>query len=447
MGFCPQCRGETPLSEVFGAASASDVRPMSDIPRGAEARLTTGIGEFDRVLGGGLVEGGTLLLGGEPGVGKSTLLLQVAAAIAASDHPVLLSSAEESAQQVAIRGERLGADQQALLVLAERDVDAIIAAADRLRPRVLVVDSIQAVSSNAANGAPGSVAQVRDCAARLVDFAKSSGVPLILVGHVTKDGGIAGPKLLEHVVDVVLYMEGDLDLGLRLLRGFKNRFGATHQVGLFEMGSAGLVEIADPSRALLGDWRGTVPGTVVFPAVEGRRPLLVEVQALVSARSASQPRRSVRGLDPARVHQIIAVLERHAGLEFAGRDVYVGAVGGVRVRDPAADLPVALALGSSLLDVPLGPVAAWGEVGLTGEVRPVPHGRRRAEEAGRLGIGRVVCADDERAGRIGVALAEAGLIAAGPAGAAVVASGFDDSLLPRQRVGTASLAGARNSAT
>jgi DNA repair protein RadA/Sms len=254
------------------------------------------------------------------------------------------------------------------------------------------------------------VAQVRESAARLIHFAKESGVPVVLVGHITKDGGIAGPKLLEHAVDVVLYLEGDVERGLRMLRSLKNRFGPTHRVGLFEMRDGGLAEVSDPSEWLLARWGGGVAGSVVFPAVDGRRPLLVEVQALVADSTTPQPRRSVQGLEASRVHQLLAVLERHARLGFGGKDVYVSVVGGIRIREPGADLPVALAVVSSLLDRPTGPLAAWGEVGLTGEVRSVAHHERRAEEVVRLGIERVVRPTGNGGDRIEQALSRAGLL-------------------------------------
>ncbi len=377
------------------------------------ARLRTGIGELDRVLGDGLVPGSAILLGGEPGVGKSTLLLQAAAALAAAGGGgTLVATAEESAEQVALRARRLGITDPGVHVLAERDVDAIIRSAEEVGPALVVVDSIQTVATAEVAGVPGGVAQVRESAARLVHAAKDQGCAVVLVGHVTKDGSIAGPKLLEHAVDVVLSLEGESELGLRVVRGLKNRFGPAHQVGLFEMGDGGLVEIADPSRALIGDWRGRVAGSVLFPAVEGKRPLLIELQALVSRSATPQPRRSVRGVDPAKVHQLLAVMERHAGLSFTQADVYVSAVGGVRVREPAADLPIALALASSLLDRPLGAVAAWGEVGLTGEVRPVAHASRRADEAVRLGISDLVFSPDAGDRRIGDVIARCGLAVA-----------------------------------
>ncbi|MCB2224859.1 MAG: DNA repair protein RadA [Actinobacteria bacterium] len=420
MGFCPQCRSDGALVEepassrsrasTRGAASGAAVVSIAEVGDGAEVRRPVGIGEVDRVLGGGLVEGAVVLVGGEPGVGKSTLLLQAAGVLAAGGGTALVATAEESAGQVGIRARRLGVADERVLLAAERDVDAIIEAARATRPALLVVDSIQTVGVAEVGGAPGGVAQVRESAARLIHFAKESGTPVVLVGHITKDGGIAGPKLLEHAVDVVLYLEGDVERGLRMLRCLKNRFGATHQVGLFEMRDAGLTEVPDPSEWLLARWKGGVPGSVVFPAVDGRRPLLVEVQALVADATTPQPRRSVQGLEAARVHQLLAVLERHAGLRVAGKDVYVGVVGGIRLREPGSDLPVALAVASSLLDRPTGPLAAWGEVGLTGEIRAVAHHERRAEEVARLGIGQAVAPSGNGGDRIEQALGRAGLL-------------------------------------
>jgi DNA repair protein RadA/Sms len=383
--------------------------PLTSVGPDEAQRRPTGVEEIDRVLGGGLVPGATLLLGGEPGVGKSTLLLQVAGALAANGGKVLVASAEESAAQVALRAGRLGLAHPGVLLAAERDVDAIVAAADQVRPDLLVVDSVQTVAAAEVGGTPGGVAQVREAAARLVHFSKESGVPVVLVGHVTKDGSIAGPRLLEHAVDVVLYLEGDVERGLRVLRSLKNRFGATHQVGLFEMGDAGMQPVPDPSGWLVAGWKGAVAGSVVFPSVDGRRPLLVEVQALVSPKTVPSPRRSVRGLEAARVHQVLAVLERHAQFDLSDRDVYVSVVGGLQVRDPGADLPVAIALVSSFLDKPLGPTAAWGEVGLTGEVRAVAYGERRAAEAARLGVTTSVGPAGNGEDRIGRALVRAGL--------------------------------------
>ncbi len=426
MGFCPQCGSQSALAEVAplpgrgrkgSAVQAPAAVPLSKVGESTISRLAVGIGEVDRVLGGGLVAGAAILLGGEPGVGKSTLLLQAAGALAATGAGVLIATAEESADQVGLRAQRLAGgafptsdDLDRIRLLAADDIDGILAAADRQRPDLLLIDSVQTVAAAEVGGAPGGVAQVRECAARAIRFAKDRGVAVVLVGHVTKEGGIAGPKLLEHMVDVVLYLEGDPDHGLRTLRSLKNRFGATHVAGLFEMRQEGMAEVADPSAALIEGWQGTVQGTVVLPTVEGRRPMLVEVQALVTPTSHPQPRRSVRGVDAGRVHQLLAVLERHGGLSTAGHEVYVNVVGGVRVLEPAADLAVVLAIASSVRDQALGPVAAWGEVGLTGEVRSVPMRTIRAEEAARLGITRHIAPNGDGPHRLRDALETAALI-------------------------------------
>ncbi len=377
---------------------------------GPASRLSVGIGEFDRVLGGGLVDGSVTLVGGEPGVGKSTLLLQLAATRAAAGEALYVSG-EESARQVALRAGRVGADVERLLVLAETDVDAIDAAVDETQPTVVIVDSVQTARCADVDGTPGGVTQVRECGARLSALARRTGVPVILVGHVTKDGALAGPRVLEHMVDAVLYLEGDPDRGLRYLRGIKNRHGSVDQVGVFEMTESGLVEVADPTGLFIGGWAGSVPGTVVFPALYGRRSLLVEVQALVSPAATPQPRRSVKGVEAARVHQILAVLDRHADISCADRDVYINVVGGLSLRDPAADLAVALAVASSRLGVPLGSLAAWGEIGLAGEVRSVSHAVRRAGEVRRFGIERVIDGGD--VDRLASAVACAGMAGGG----------------------------------
>lgn len=314
--------------------------------------------------------------------------------------------------QVGLRARRLGIDEEALLLAADTAVESIIAAAEKVRPELLVVDSIQTVSVADLGGAPGTPSQVRESAARLIQAAKATGVPVVLVGHVTKDGGLAGPKLLEHMVDVVLYLEGESAVGYRTLSGIKNRFGAAQVFGVFEMTGEGMQEVADPSRALIGSDLGSVAGTVVFPALQGRRPVTVEVQALVAPASYPQPRRSIRGFEPARVHQLLAVLDRHAGLSFADHEVYVTAVGGMRLREPAADLPIALALASSLLDRPTGPTAAFGEIGLTGEIRSVALADRRLEEVKRLGLTSTVAAGPGIA-HLGDALKAAGLVRPG----------------------------------
>jgi DNA repair protein RadA/Sms len=382
---------------------------MSELGATGPIRRPVGIGEVDRVLGGGMVPGAAILVGGEPGIGKSTLLLQLAASLVASGGRALVASAEESLDQIGLRARRLGIDADGVLLTSERDVDAIIEATRQTRPDLLVVDSIQTVAAKEVGGAPGGIAQVRESAARLIHASKESGVPVALIGHVTKDGTIAGPKVIEHTVDVVLYLEGEPERGLRVLRSLKNRFGPTHQVGLFEMRDDGMAEVVDPAGLLVSTHLGDVPGSVVFPAIDGRRPLLVEVQALVAEGGLPQPRRSVKGIEAARVHQVLAVLERHADLSFGARDVYVSVVGGLRVRDPGADLPVAIALASSLLGRGIGSVAAWGEVGLTGEIRPVAHGEHRSAEAKRLGLEIAVGPTGNGSGRIERVLADLGL--------------------------------------
>lgn len=390
MGFCPQCRQPGTLEATVSSPNPVEAMALVGVTGSSAPRLSSGLREFDRTLGGGFVPGAAVVVGGEPGIGKSTLLLQVAGAMADSGSPVLIATAEESAEQVALRAARIEGSYDGVHLVVTDDIDEVIAAAERLRARFLIVDSIQTVADRNLGGTPGSPSQVRECGARLVAFAKRSGTPTVLIGHVTKDGSLAGPKLLEHAVDVVLYLEGDAHSGLRFLRGLKNRFGATPSLGFFEMADAGLREVADPSGVLGVARRADVPGAVLFPAIEGRRPLMVEVQALVASASAGMPRRSVKGLESARLHQVLAVLERHAGLDVGSRDVYVAVAGGVRVREPGADLAVALAVASSLLEAPLVSTAVWGEVGLTGEVRAVSGHDSRLAEAQRLGVGRVV---------------------------------------------------------
>lgn len=350
-----------------------------------------------------------MLLGGEPGVGKSTLLLQMAGGLSAAGAPVVVASAEESAHQVAMRAERTGVATAGIELVSDDDVDAIVAHARECHPAVLIVDSIQTVGVPEIQSAPGGVAQVRESAARLIRLAKTTGIVVVLVGHVTKEGGLAGPKILEHMVDVVLYLEGEPDRGFRVLRSNKNRFGATHMSGMFDMQGDGLVEVEDPSKLFLDGWETKVPGTIVYPAVEGRRSVLVEIQALVAPTSQAQPRRAVRGLDSARVNQVIAVLDRHAGVQLANMEVYVNVVGGWRLDEPGCDLPVALALASSAANHPLGRMAAWGEVGLAGEVRSVPFETRRIEELNRMGLDERVAPGGGEPMRLADALRMAGL--------------------------------------
>jgi DNA repair protein RadA/Sms len=408
MGFCPQCRAAGSLREVGGDhGDALVAKPLGEIAVAAVERTPAAIGEVDRVLGGGFVPGSVILVGGEPGVGKSTLALQIAHRVAA-DRPVLYASAEESTTQVAIRARRLGLGGAGLRVAAGGDTGAILATAAGLEAAVIVVDSIQTVTTDAADGTAGGVVQVRESAARFIDYAKQRNTVVILVGHVTKDGSIAGPRTLEHMVDVVLYLEGEGDAGLRLLRSLKNRFGSVNQVGVFSMEDDGLAEVVDPSSVLVAAHRSGAAGTVLFPAVEGRRALLCEVQALVVPSTLPQPRRSVKGVDSSRIHQILAVLERHGGFSLGKSDVHVNIAGGLRLRDPAVDLPVALAIVSSLADRPLPFAAAWGELGLTGEVRVTAHEDRRLAEATRFDPPMVI-----RPGNSGVLSIAEALLAAG----------------------------------
>lgn len=412
MGFCPQCGASEPLVESGApsrtAAPAKGVG-LDQAREGTNERVLTGWGEVDRVLGGGLVPGSVVLLGGEPGVGKSTLLLQLAGGLADLGHAALVVSAEESVQQVAMRASRLGVVSEKITLVADDDVDAIVSLAAAAEPDLLVVDSIQTVGVGEIASAPGGVAQVRESAARLIRQAKDSRTALVLVGHVTKDGGLAGPKILEHMVDVVLYLEGDPDRGFRVLRSNKNRFGATHMSGMFEMGPDGLSQVEDPSKVFLQGWEADVAGTVVYPAVEGRRSVLVEIQALVVPTNQVQPRRSIRGLDSARVNQVLAVLQRHCGLRLHDKEVYVNVVGGWRLEEPGCDLAVALAVASSDADQPLGRLAAWGEIGLAGEVRPIPMEARRIEELDRMGLTRRVAPGSGEPMRLRDALSQVGL--------------------------------------
>jgi DNA repair protein RadA/Sms len=414
MGFCPQCGSSDPLSESTGPARSSTQRTavsvsIGDATAAQVERLATGWGELDRVLGGGLVRGSVVLLGGEPGVGKSTLLLQMAGALGVGGSRVIVASAEESAHQVAMRAERVGVTAKSVELVSDDDVDAIAGLARESEPAVLIVDSIQTVGVAEIASAPGGVAQVRESAARLIRLAKTTHMVVVLVGHVTKEGGLAGPKMLEHMVDVVLSLEGDPDRGFRVLRSNKNRFGATHVSGMFDMQGDGMVEVEDPSKVFLDGWESGVPGTVVYPAVEGRRSVLVEIQALVAPTTQPQPRRSVRGLDGARVNQVIAVLDRHAGVRLGDKEIYVNVVGGWRLDEPGCDLPVALALASSAANQPLGRMAAWGEVGLAGEVRAVPFEVRRVEELKRMGMENRVAPGGGEPMRLVDALQRAGL--------------------------------------
>ncbi len=369
-----------------GAPTASVA--LADIGERDIPRLPTRIGELDRVLGGGIVPGSLILLGGEPGIGKSTLLLQVAAGVAA---PVLYATGEESAAQVRLRAGRLdllaGPSGQSIEVLAEHDIERIIEVARAARPALVIVDSIQTATVDELDGAAGSVGQVREAAVRLMEFAKGEGIAVVLVGHVTKDGSLAGPKTLEHLVDAVIALEGERYAALRLVRAAKNRFGSTEEVGVFEMAGTGLREVSDPARAFLADHAEPAPGSVVAPTLEGSRPLLVEVQALVAAAAYGNPARKASGIDPNRLGLLVAVLGKRAGVGLASHDVYANLAGGLSVAEPGLDLPVALALASSLRERPIVPgTVVVGEVGLLGELRAVTGLERRLREAARLGF-------------------------------------------------------------
>ena len=377
-------------SSALDAFSAIEPIELSRVEVGTSNWLQTGIDEFDRVLGGGVVAGSVLLLSGEPGVGKSTLLLQIAASVTASRGAVLYISGEESPEQVRMRAVRLGVTGDRIFLMNTDDVDAVIARIDEIRPSLVVVDSIQTMTATDITGVAGSVTQVRECARRLTARAKTSGIPVILAGHVTKDGAIAGPRILEHTVDVVLQLSGDGAGSLRILHGTKNRYGHTNEVGVFEMGPKGLSEVTDPSKSLLTDRSlrpEPAPGTAVAAVIEGTRPLIVEVQALTAPAGGQTARRVATGVDLARMNQVVAVLTRRVGLPLASQDVIVSVTGGMRLSEPAADLPVALAIASSLLDVAVDPgLAAAGEIGLSGELRAVPQADRRRSEARRLGF-------------------------------------------------------------
>jgi DNA repair protein RadA/Sms len=418
-GQCDACGAWNSLSEITlesaaqaaspasrrsgwaGKVDAPKVTALADVRADARARVSTGIGEFDRVLGGGLAEGAVVLVGGDPGIGKSTLLLQALAAMSAS-LPGLYVTGEESLAQVAGRAQRLGLPLDGMQALAETCVERILEHAITVKPRLVIADSIQTLWTDSLTAAPGSVSQVRESAARLVRYAKETGTAVFLVGHVTKEGGIAGPRVLEHMVDAVLYFEGDSGSRFRVLRAFKNRFGAVNELGVFAMGDKGLREVPNPSAIFLSGSGSPQPGSCVMVTREGTRPLLVEVQALVDASPLSNPRRVVVGLEGNRLAMLLAVLHRHGGVMVGDQDVFVNVVGGIRVQETAADLPVLLAVLSSLRDAPPpDKTIAFGEVGLSGEIRPVPNGEERLNEAATHGFRRAIVprANAPKAGR------------------------------------------------
>jgi DNA repair protein RadA/Sms len=408
-GRCPSCgawntAAEAPAAPVAGKTgrgakgaaavrarwtngTAAAPRPLASVDPGAITRLALGMRELDRVLGGGLVPGSLLLVGGDPGIGKSTLMLQTAVALAASGRRVLYVAGEESEEQVRLRAARLGDVPGTLLIFADTDLEAVLAAAERAHPDLLVVDSIQTLARAELEGGPGTVTQVRECGLALMHYAKATKVPVFLIGHVTKDGAVAGPRVLEHMVDAVLYLEGERYQHYRVLRAAKNRFGATHELGVFEMTGRGLVEVANPSAAFLSESRRAEPGSAVVASLEGSRPLLVEVQALVSSSFYGTPQRVTSGFDGRRLAVLLAVLERRVGLRLGRHDVFVSVTGGLTLEEPGTDLGVALAIASSARSRPLlEKTLAVGEVSLSGELRRVPRVDARVREAAALGF-------------------------------------------------------------
>ncbi|MSQ89338.1 MAG: DNA repair protein RadA [Betaproteobacteria bacterium] len=397
-GACPSCGAAATLTETVSergsvkrlSGATPEVVSLQDVATRELERLSTGIGELDRVLGGGLVAGQVVLIGGDPGIGKSTLLLQALAAMGGTSKTLYISG-EESPEQVAMRARRLALEARAVHLIAEIQLERIVAALQAQRPQVAVVDSIQTLWSEALQSAPGSVAQVRECAAQLARHAKKTGTALFIIGHVTKEGAIAGPRVLEHIVDTVLYFEGDPYSSFRLVRAVKNRFGAVNELGVFAMTDKGLRVVSNPSALFLSNHGKSVPGSCVLATLEGTRPLLVEIQALVDSAQTPNPRRLSVGLEQNRLAMLLAVLNRHAGIATFEQDVFVNAVGGVRIGEPAADLAVTLAIVSSLTDRPItATTVVFGEIGLAGEVRPAPRGQDRLKEAAKLGFDKAI---------------------------------------------------------
>ena len=404
-GQCPSCMAWNTLVESIeenntstnryankfeGLTQSSTLQKISSIKAADIARQPTGNSEFDRVLGGGLVEGGVVLIGGDPGIGKSTLLLQVLCHLGKVS-PAIYVSGEESPQQIAMRAKRLGLDASEVELLAEINLEKIIATLQTYKPNIAVIDSIQTVYSEALQSAPGSVAQVRECSAQLTRMAKQLGITVILVGHVTKEGSLAGPRVLEHIVDTVLYFEGDQNSSFRLIRAFKNRFGAVNELGVFAMTEHGLREVANPSALFLSHHESQVPGSCITVTMEGTRPLLIEIQALVDESHAPNAKRLATGLEQNRLAMLLAVLNRHAGIPCFDQDVFINAVGGVKISEPAVDLAVILSVVSSLKNKPLDiKLIVFGEVGLAGEVRPVQGGLVRLKEAAKLGFTKAI---------------------------------------------------------
>ena len=399
-GRCGECQAWGSVEESSGTTKevralklneSQAARPITEIETGENQSQPTMVGEFDRVLGGGLVPGAAILLSGEPGVGKSTLLLEVASRLAKQGKKVLYVSAEESASQVKLRAQRTNALTPNLYLAAETDLATVLGQVEAIQPELFIVDSVQTVASSDIDGVAGMPAQVREVAANLIRTAKQNGIPLLLVGHVTKDGSIAGPRTLEHLVDVVCHFEGDRQTSLRFIRTLKNRFGPTDEVGCFELTGEGILEVPDPSALFVSGSQNPVSGTCITVTVEGKRALIAEIQALVVHSTAPQPRRVTNGVDSSRVAMILAVLERRAGISVSDKDVYVSTVGGMKITEPAADLAIAIAIASAVKDKPVAhQIAAFGEISLAGEIRGVTNGAQRSQEALRLGHPRVI---------------------------------------------------------
>ena len=401
LGKCPSCAAWNSMVEEVVSKSETKIRhnssegtkprPITEVDNLPVPRLATGVGEFDRVLGGGIVPGALILIGGDPGIGKSTMLLQVACSVSQVYGKVLYVSGEESAVQTKMRAERLNKLSEQLLIMTETDLEEITLVANRLKPALMIIDSIQTMYSSEIPSAPGSVGQVRESTGKLLRLSKESGIPIAIIGHVTKEGNIAGPRILEHMVDVVLYFEGDKSHAFRILRAIKNRFGSTHESGIFSMEEDGLLEVKNPSGLLLMERAESAPGSVVLACMEGIRPILIEIQALVSTTCFGMPRRMAAGFDYNRLILLMAVLEKRVGLMLANQDAYVNAVGGIKITEPAADLAVILAVASSFRNISLdSQTVVMGEVGLTGEVRMVSRVDIRIKEAAKLGFKRFV---------------------------------------------------------
>jgi len=402
LGKCPDCGAWNSFAEEKKESSArhssitshlgkSEPQPLSAVTSGHEQRTSTCIKELDRVLGGGVVSGSVILIGGDPGIGKSTLILQALSGLSKKYGKVLYVSGEESPEQIKIRADRLSVNSEDIILLSETSLESVIHTASKLIPKAMVIDSIQTAYTEEMVSAPGSVSQVRECAAKLMLFAKRSNIPVFLVGHVTKEGAIAGPRVLEHIVDTVLYFEGDRGHPYRILRTVKNRFGSTNEIGIFEMSGSGLLEVENPSELFLLERPLNVSGSVVVASMEGTRPLMVEIQSLVSRTNFGMPRRTSIGFDFNRVNLLVAVLEKKVGLQLGGMDVFVNVVGGLKLIEPAVDLGIITTITSSLRDIPVDPkIFVFGEVGLSGEIRAVTQAETRLKEASKIGFKRAI---------------------------------------------------------